>query len=471
MPNKNQNLPNPGLGSNPGPSAPSLNEIPSRPVESGINPPLPVKPVGKPGMPDKPAKPAKPVKPKLPTKKSSGGLFMKIAVVVVAVLCLGLGGAGAYFYLDMAGKVSNIDKKIGEDRSAVTENKDKIGELENNVSGVDSLKQKVTELESKMVDYAAKTELEIVVAYLKLQDSDSDGLSDYEEVTVYKSNRFKKDTDGDGYSDKAEVDNGFNPNGPGKLGDTLTEEEIAVMVSDWNGSLWSTVAKAEDLSLTLDEDGKVSGSFSFSKDEDTTIKNRVTGTYNYNGETKKFDAILINYLSVEDKKDKDAEVSEEGYKMNVSGSFSTESKMLLGTWEITGTAPAQWPVGQKGSFQVERSASSKDEKLEEATTDTDSDMIKSYQTVSVKAFSYGYLPATITLTEGEKVKFEVTSLDVDHTFTVDDLDIDIRIEGGQTTTLEYTPKTAGTYEFYSSGSGQKDAGMTGTLVVQEKEEE
>ena len=49
-------------------------------------------------------------------------------------------------------------------------------------------------------------------------DTDSDGLSDYEEVKVYNSNPLLLDTDGDGYSDLQEVKNGYNPNGPGKLG-------------------------------------------------------------------------------------------------------------------------------------------------------------------------------------------------------------------------------------------------------------
>lgn len=49
-------------------------------------------------------------------------------------------------------------------------------------------------------------------------DTDGDGLSDYEEVKVYNSNPLITDTDGDGYSDLEEVRNGYNPNGPGKLG-------------------------------------------------------------------------------------------------------------------------------------------------------------------------------------------------------------------------------------------------------------
>ncbi|MCF7820098.1 MAG: thrombospondin type 3 repeat-containing protein [Candidatus Pacebacteria bacterium] len=48
-------------------------------------------------------------------------------------------------------------------------------------------------------------------------DSDNDGLSDFQEEYLYFSDPLNTDTDGDGYSDKEEVDNNFNPNGPGKL--------------------------------------------------------------------------------------------------------------------------------------------------------------------------------------------------------------------------------------------------------------
>ncbi len=48
-------------------------------------------------------------------------------------------------------------------------------------------------------------------------DSDSDGLSDGDEVIFWKTNPLKPDTDGDSYVDGEEVKNGYNPLGPGKL--------------------------------------------------------------------------------------------------------------------------------------------------------------------------------------------------------------------------------------------------------------
>ena len=47
-------------------------------------------------------------------------------------------------------------------------------------------------------------------------DSDNDGLTDTQEVQ-YKTDQKNPDTDGDGFKDGDEVNNGYNPNGSGKL--------------------------------------------------------------------------------------------------------------------------------------------------------------------------------------------------------------------------------------------------------------
>lgn len=48
-------------------------------------------------------------------------------------------------------------------------------------------------------------------------DTDGDGLTDGDEVNVWHTNPLVADTDGDGFLDGQEVQNGFDPNGPGKL--------------------------------------------------------------------------------------------------------------------------------------------------------------------------------------------------------------------------------------------------------------
>jgi hypothetical protein len=53
------------------------------------------------------------------------------------------------------------------------------------------------------------------------QDTDFDGLSDFEEVYIYRTNPNSADSDVDGFSDKDEINNGYNPNGTGRYTYTI----------------------------------------------------------------------------------------------------------------------------------------------------------------------------------------------------------------------------------------------------------
>jgi len=55
-----------------------------------------------------------------------------------------------------------------------------------------------------------KSSLEQILT-LKNKDTDQDGLSDSEETYIYKTSPYLEDTDGDGYSDKTEVENKTDP--------------------------------------------------------------------------------------------------------------------------------------------------------------------------------------------------------------------------------------------------------------------
>ncbi|MCK4540574.1 hypothetical protein KAU09_05515 [Candidatus Parcubacteria bacterium] len=51
-------------------------------------------------------------------------------------------------------------------------------------------------------------------ADLKNKDTDKDGLSDYDELNFYKTSPYLEDSDSDGFLDKEEIDNNKNPNCP-----------------------------------------------------------------------------------------------------------------------------------------------------------------------------------------------------------------------------------------------------------------
>jgi len=55
-------------------------------------------------------------------------------------------------------------------------------------------------------------------------DSDGDGVSDGDEVVIWKTDPLNTDTDGDSYSDGDEIKSGYSPTGEGKIFEVPTEE-------------------------------------------------------------------------------------------------------------------------------------------------------------------------------------------------------------------------------------------------------
>jgi protein-disulfide isomerase len=68
-------------------------------------------------------------------------------------------------------------------------------------------------------------------------DSDMDGLLDVDEVK-YGTDKYNKDTDGDGFMDGEEVKNGYNPNGSGKLIDTVAVNKGGIKYTPITASDW-----------------------------------------------------------------------------------------------------------------------------------------------------------------------------------------------------------------------------------------
>ncbi len=70
-----------------------------------------------------------------------------------------------------------------------------------------------------------------IAEVLKKKDTDGDGVSDYDEIYVYKTSPYLEDSDSDGLSDKKEVDQGSDPNcAPGK--DCSASLETATSTSE-----------------------------------------------------------------------------------------------------------------------------------------------------------------------------------------------------------------------------------------------
>jgi uncharacterized cupredoxin-like copper-binding protein len=95
----------------------------------------------------------------------------------------------------------------------------------------------------------------------------------------------------------------------------------------------------------------------------------------------------------------------------------------------------------------------------------------SVQAVEVRATDLlKFEPATITVKRGTPVRLTLVNTSaMEHDWVVDNLDgkkIQVHTEPKASATTEFTPTAPGTYEFYCSIPGHREAGMKGTLTVQ-----
>lgn len=86
--------------------------------------------------------------------------------------------------------------------------------------------------------------------------------------------------------------------------------------------------------------------------------------------------------------------------------------------------------------------------------------------IEVGATSFAFDPDEITVEAGENIAIELTSDDVEHDFTIDELDAHISAPAGETAEGGFRADEAGRYTFYCTVAGHRDAGMEGTLVVE-----
>lgn len=219
-----------GTDGDPSPTPPTtpapVPEIP--PAQAQAPAPVPAPQVPMPAPAQAPQAPAPPrpiaVPPSLTgelpeIKRSPSSLFKMAALVVIALLILVTAAFISWRF--MSGPGSNIAPAVTSDTS-------------NDIS--DKMMDEADEIMDEIEEEIVVEEEEIIVAEIdtdkdglsdieeskigtspKNPDSDDDGLFDREEVEVYNTNPLNPDTDGDTFLDGAEVSNGYNPNGEGKL--------------------------------------------------------------------------------------------------------------------------------------------------------------------------------------------------------------------------------------------------------------
>lgn len=134
----------------------------------------------------------------------------------------------------------------------------------------------------------------------------------------------------------------------------------------------------------------------------------------------------------------------------------------------------QWSVVLIGAFMIAVVAGCTSSSGDEAAT-----------TLDVTTASMAFSSKEIALEKGKPVKLVLNNTDaVLHDFSIDKIgvkvkettsavhddhskapDLHVAAEAGQTATVEFTPTAPGTYTYYCTVAGHKEAGMTGTLTV------
>lgn len=104
-----------------------------------------------------------------------------------------------------------------------------------------------------------------------------------------------------------------------------------------------------------------------------------------------------------------------------------------------------------------------EDEVEETVVASDS-KIKEFD-ITAKRFEF--IPSTIKVSKGDKVKLNVKSIDGTHGFAISEFGINENLKPGVTKTIEFTADKTGEFTFFCSvycGSGH--SGMKGKLIVE-----
>lgn len=87
--------------------------------------------------------------------------------------------------------------------------------------------------------------------------------------------------------------------------------------------------------------------------------------------------------------------------------------------------------------------------------------------INMTAKNWAFDPGTVTVHKGDTVKLHITSVDVEHGFSLPDYGINVKLDPGKTADVVFVADKSGSFGFRCSvmcGEGHRM--MTGTLVVQ-----
>lgn len=86
--------------------------------------------------------------------------------------------------------------------------------------------------------------------------------------------------------------------------------------------------------------------------------------------------------------------------------------------------------------------------------------------VQVEAMEFKFTPDALTIPAGKATIELVNKGTIEHDLTIDELNLKVFVAVGKTALGTAEGLTSGTYPFYCSIPGHKEAGMVGTLTVE-----
>ena len=89
-----------------------------------------------------------------------------------------------------------------------------------------------------------------------------------------------------------------------------------------------------------------------------------------------------------------------------------------------------------------------------------------HQTVTIDSQSFFLNPDVFRVKSGEKVTVNVRARG-DHTFVIDELNVNAKTPDGITTKIEFTPKKEGAFRYYCNKPGHREAGQAGVMIVEQ----
>jgi len=186
-------------------------------------PPAPAPPPPPPAAKTPPMKAVPEIDAPIPPLKTQQGNLVKYFIVALLVILV-LIAAGVISYWLLGRSAQPTVSMIGEEEVQVEDLMDEVMEEEDLSEAEDLMEEPVPEpeLDTDRDGISDIDEAELGTS-IRIADTDADGLSDYEELNTWKTDPLDPDTDGDSFIDGAEIDAGYDPNGPGQLFELPTE--------------------------------------------------------------------------------------------------------------------------------------------------------------------------------------------------------------------------------------------------------